>query len=69
MAKNKKQYENDFGALWKQTSKGGLTYFKGKASDGTKLVAFITKEKRNEKEPDIRIYKSTDKEEQDSLPF
>lgn len=68
---NKKQFENNVGALWKQTSKGGLTYFTGRMEDGTRLVAFITKEKKNEKEPDIRIYKATEKEEkeEDSFPF
>ena len=67
----KKQYtnENDFGALWKQKSKTGLTYFTGKTVDGQKIVAFITTSKKNEKEPDIRIYKSKDKEDSQDLPF
>lgn len=42
-------------ALWERTSQAGNKYLTGKVDD-LKLIAFLNKEKKNEKEPDIRIY-------------
>lgn len=42
-------------AMWKETSKAGKTYFSGKTSEGN-VKGFYNKEKKNPKEPDIRIY-------------
>ena len=45
--------------LWENTSKAGTKYLTGKTSeesDSTKLVGFYNKNKKNPKEPDIRIY-------------
>ena len=42
-------------AMWKNTSKKGTQYFSG--GDGTiKLVGYYNTNKKNPKEPDIRIY-------------
>lgn len=46
-------------ALWEKQSKNGKEYFTGKADD-MKLVAFVNTQKKNDKEPDFRIYASTD---------
>ena len=44
-------------ALWKQTAKSGKTYFSGKREDNRqKLTAFFNTNKKNPKEPDIRVY-------------
>lgn len=51
----KKQLEEAF-ALWKNTGKKGNDYLTGNDCNNHKLVGFYNKEKRNEKEPDIRIY-------------
>ena len=42
-------------ALWERTSQAGNKYLTGKV-DELKLIAFLNKEKKNEKEPDIRVY-------------
>lgn len=41
--------------LWDHTAKSGNAYLTGTADD-IKLIGFINKEKKNEKEPDIRVY-------------
>ena len=45
--------------LWENTSKAGMKYLSGNTSeelDSTKLVGFYNTNKKNPKEPDIRIY-------------
>ena len=46
--------------LWKHTSKNGLEYLSGNTpkgkSDSISLVGFFNKNKKNLKEPDVRIY-------------
>lgn len=45
--------------LWKQTSRNGLEYLSGKTSEienPTKLISYFNTNKRNPKEPDIRVY-------------
>ena len=42
-------------AMWSNTAKSGSDYLTGKCDD-MKLIGFFNKEKKNEKEPDIRIY-------------
>lgn len=44
-------------ALWKQQSKTGKSYFSGKREDNRQsLRAFFNTNKKNPKEPDIRVY-------------
>lgn len=43
-------------ALWKKTDKNGKPYFSGKTENGTFLTAFLNGEKKNPKEPDVRVY-------------
>lgn len=51
----KKKMEQAF-ALWRRKSKDGKkTYFTGKMGD-TNLTAFYNTEKKNLKEPDMRVY-------------
>ena len=44
--------------LWENTSKAGMKYLSGNTSEElhTKLVGFYNTNKKNPKEPDIRIY-------------
>lgn len=42
--------------LWKNVSKTGLTYLKGADLHDNKLVGFFNSNKKNPKEPDVRIY-------------
>lgn len=50
----KKELKEAF-VLWNNTAKSGLEYLTGRCED-MKLIAFFNKEKKNEKEPDIRVY-------------
>lgn len=43
-------------ALWKNKGKNGKAYF-----TGGKLIAFYNTMKKNPKEPDLRVYKQTEK--------
>lgn len=43
-------------ALWKNTSKSGKDYLKGQDFNKNKLVGFFNTNKKNPKEPDVRIY-------------
>lgn len=43
-------------ALWKKTGKNGTHYFSGKTETGTFLTAFFNGQKKNPKEPDVRVY-------------
>ena len=43
-------------ALWKQKSKSGNEYFSGSLSNGVRANAFYNTDKKNPKEPDLRIY-------------
>lgn len=52
-------------ALWKRTSKNGKAYFSGKVDDGTfendfNVTAFYNTDKKNLKEPDLKIYARDD---------
>lgn len=44
-------------AMWKHTSKKKLVYFAGKTKDGQELRGFYNTDKKNLKEPDLRIYR------------
>ena len=50
--------------LWKQLSKTGMEYLNGYIIEdgkrGSSIVGFFNGKKKNPKEPDIRIYLSTD---------
>ena len=62
-------------ALWKRTSKDGKkTYFTGKVDDGTfenecYVTGFYNTEKKNLKEPDLRIYARDDEGNLSKEPF
>lgn len=43
-------------ALWKNTSKAGTEYLKGYDLHKNKLVGFFNGNKKNPKEPDVRVY-------------
>ena len=49
-------------ALW-ENKKGSTTYYTGKTSgdDPVRIVAFINDDKKNPKEPDIRVYEQVEK--------
>lgn len=49
-------------ALW-ENKKGDLVYYTGKTSEDkpVRLVAFVTKEKKNPKQPDINVYEQVEK--------
>lgn len=56
----------ELGALWKETSSSGLQYYKGHVKingEVFKLVAYANSNKKNEKEPDVRVYKESPKKE------
>lgn len=42
--------------MWKQKAKSGMEYLKGQDFNKNKLVGFYNTNKKNPKEPDIRIY-------------
>lgn len=52
--------------LWKEKAKSGTDYLKGYGLEGKiKLVGFYNTNKKNPKEPDIRIYNINDEGKQD----
>ena len=56
--------------LWEDTSKAGRKYLNGRTSeesDSTKLVGFYNTNKKNPKEPDIRIYVEDSKGEREEV--
>ena len=55
-------------AMWKQTSKAGKPYFTGKESN-VELKGFYNTEKKNPKEPDLKIYTLDDKKELSKEPY
>lgn len=55
MVKENKKMEEAF-ALWKQTSKNGVDYLSGIDEKKNRFVAFFNTNKKNPKEPDIRVY-------------
>ena len=57
--KESKKLEEVF-ALWKKKARSGLDYLTGKTTDNTNLVAYYNTNKKNPKEPDIRVYVSND---------
>ncbi len=46
-------------ALWKKESKKGDTYFTGQTAEGIYLTGFFNTNKKNPKEPDLRVYIQT----------
>lgn len=42
--------------LWKNTSKKGTEYLKGKDLHGNKVLGYFNTNKKNPKEPDVRVY-------------
>lgn len=50
-------------ALWEKKGAKGV-YYSGKTSDtdSVNIVGFITTEKKNEKQPDLRVYVSAEKD-------
>lgn len=51
----KKNYEEIL-SLWENENKDGFEYLSGVTKDGKKVVAFYNDKKKNDKEPDIRVY-------------
>lgn len=50
-------------ALWTKQSKEGKAYYTGKTEDGVRLIAFPNSNKKNPKEPDVRIYANEKQED------
>ena len=48
--------------LWKATSKEGKLYFTGKDVEGKKVTGFYNTNKKNPKEPDMRLIDEKDEE-------
>ena len=60
----KKEMEQVF-ALWKRKAKSGLKYFTGACDIGEHkgmVIAFYNQDKKNPKEPDLRIYEQVKKD-------
>lgn len=55
---SKKQNYVEILSLWENESKGGFEYLSGVTKDGKKVVGFYNDKKKNDKEPDIRVYYS-----------
>lgn len=54
-------------ALWEQTSRAGNTYLTGKLGSA-RIIAFRTTNKRNDREPDWRIYVEAPKPREEAAP-
>lgn len=64
----KKKLEGVF-ALWKKKSKNGGVYFSGKTEGGSFLTGFYNTEKKNLKEPDLRVYAKDSEGDLSEEPF
>lgn len=42
--------------MWKHKAKSGVDYLSGNTTDKIRLMGFFNKNKKNPKEPDVRIY-------------
>ena len=42
--------------LWKHNAKSGVEYLSGNTKDKIQLMGFFNKNKKNPKEPDVRVY-------------
>ena len=51
----KKKLQGVF-ALWRRKSQNGNVYFSGKTEGGSNLIGFYNTDKKNLKEPDLRVY-------------
>lgn len=52
--------------LWKSKSKSGTDYLKGNVLENSaRLIGYFNTNKKNPKEPDIRIYSLNDEDKQD----
>ena len=55
--------------LWEHTTENGLTYLSGNLSEDLnyqKVIAFYNKDKKNEKEPDVRVYSLDNENKKDT---
>ena len=59
-AEDVKQEDKEVASLWGNVSKNNLVYYTGLTDDMERIVAFPNTTKKNEKEPDIRIYLSNE---------
>ena len=58
----------ELATLWMHESDNGFTYLSGNLSEDLqykKIIAFFNKTKKNEKEPDIRVYTLNDENKKD----
>lgn len=53
--KNERKELKECLSLWKKKSQSGKSYFKGKTVEGKHVIAFYNMDKKNPKEPDLRI--------------
>ena len=54
---NKKEFTMvEVFALWKKKAKSGADYFTGRSVEGINLRGFFNTNKKNPKEPDLRVY-------------
>jgi uncharacterized protein (DUF736 family) len=63
--------KKELGALWERQSKKGMTFFSGIIEINgkkTEIVAFRETNKKNEKQPDWRIYESEPKQMNGTTP-
>lgn len=55
-----KQEDKEVASLWSNVSKNNTQYYTGMTDDNERIVGFMNTSKKNEKEPDIRVYLSND---------
>ena len=60
-SENKQELRECF-VLWKKVSKNNVEYLSGYVKNGCDIVGFFNTNKKNPKEPDIRIYCENEKE-------
>ena len=59
MKRNTKKNEYvEICSLWENENEDGFQYLSGVTKKGERVVAFYNEKKKNEKEPDIRVYYS-----------
>lgn len=70
---NKADWKNrELGALWKKRSGSGLEFYSGKIKingEEIELVCYANKDKKSDNQPDVRIYKATARNNDNSGGF
>lgn len=68
-ATQEKTQNKELFSLWKKESRSGNGYFTGRTVEKENLVAFYNTNKKNPKEPDLRVYIQAKDNKEENIPY